>query len=85
MIGEEYGSPFPDNNHTATEKPWQDTILKSGIAADQIWQFGAYGTTVPPEALSDEFSIFYNDSEYKVLAVEHAAEMLAKRVPFFAE
>lgn len=79
VILEEYGTPFP-HNHTGTERPWQQTVLQSGIAADQIWQFGSNRLSVPAASLSDVNTIFHNDTEYMVLARQHAAEMLAKPV-----
>jgi len=77
VILEEYGAPFP-HNHTGVEGPWQATVLKSGLAADQIWQFATPYLTVPVEDIIDVNSIFYNDTEYATLAKEHAAQMLAK-------
>lgn len=79
VVLEEYGSPFPDN-HTGTEAPWQATVLKSGVAADQIWQFGTYDLSVPAASLSDVNTIFYNDTEYQTLGRLHAALMRAKHV-----
>ncbi|KAF3760942.1 family 5 glycoside hydrolase [Cryphonectria parasitica EP155] len=79
VILEEYGAPFP-GNHTPYYKPWQDTVLKSGVAADQVWQFGTYDLSVPAANLGDVNSIYYNSSEYKVLGFKHAADMLNKKV-----
>jgi mannan endo-1,4-beta-mannosidase len=79
IILEEYGAPFP-HNHTAVERPWQLTVLKGGVAADQIWQFGTPDLSVPPGNLGDVNTIFYNDTEYRILGKGHAAEMLAKHV-----
>jgi len=79
VILEEYGTPFP-NNHTGTELPWQETVLRSGIAADQIWQFGTYDLSIPGENVADVNTIFYNSSEYQLLGRFHAAQMLAKWV-----
>jgi mannan endo-1,4-beta-mannosidase len=79
VILEEYGTPFP-HNHTATEEPWQQTVLRGGLAADQIWQFATPYLSVPVEDLDDVNSIFYNDTEYKILARQHAAQMLSKPV-----
>ncbi|KAL3423950.1 endo-beta-1,4-mannanase [Phlyctema vagabunda] len=78
IILEEYGAPFP-NNHTAIEKPWQDAVLKSGLAADQIWQFGTHDLSIPGPVYSDVNTIYYNETEYRILGKEHAAAMLAKR------
>ncbi len=79
VILEEYGTPFPDN-HTATEGPWQAAVLASGLAADQIWQFGSDGLSVAESTLGDVNSIVYGHPEYKVLGTKHAAAMLAKKV-----
>lgn len=79
VILEEYGAPFP-GNHTPYYKPWQDTVLASGVAADQVWQFGTYDLSVPASNLGDVNSIYYNDTEYEVLGFQHAAAMLQKRV-----
>jgi mannan endo-1,4-beta-mannosidase len=78
VILEEYGTPFP-GNHTATEAPCQVTVLKSGLAADQIWRFGPEGTSFDSNSISDVKTIFYGDAEYQTLGVEHAKEMLKKR------
>lgn len=78
MILEEYDTPFP-NNHTATEAPWQAMVLKSGLAVDQIWQFGPEGTSMDPNNNSDVNTIFYGDVEYQTLGVKHAKEMLEKK------
>jgi mannan endo-1,4-beta-mannosidase len=77
VILEEYGSPFP-HNHTAVERPWQQTVRGSGVAADQIWQFAPEGTKIVINNLVDVNSIFFNDTEYVPLARQHAALMLAK-------
>lgn len=79
VILEEYGAPFP-GNHTGVEKPWQDTVYKGGIAADQIWQFGTYDCTVPADNIKDVNTIFYGDAEYVTLGFKQAARMAAKRV-----
>jgi mannan endo-1,4-beta-mannosidase len=78
VILEEYGTPFRQN-HTATEGPWQATVLKGGLAAYQIWQFGPQGATVDPNSVSDVNTVFYGDAEYQTLGEEHAEEMLEKR------
>jgi mannan endo-1,4-beta-mannosidase len=79
VILEEYGTPFP-NNHTETEGPWQDAVLKSGLAADQIWQFGSSDLSVPGGNLSDVNTIYYDQAEYQILGKDHAAKMLNKTV-----
>jgi mannan endo-1,4-beta-mannosidase len=55
--------------------------LKSGIAGDQIWQFGpSTKVSVSRESLQDVNTIFYDDAEYEILGKKHAAQMLAKKV-----
>jgi len=76
VVLEEYGCPFP-HNHTAIEIPWQETVLKGGVAVDQVWQFG---TPAVPFGVSDVNTIWINDTEYKILGVGHANRMLAKKV-----
>lgn len=79
VILEEYGTPFP-NNHTGTEAPWQSAVLKSGLAADQIWQFGTNDLSVPSASLADVNTIYYGSAEYEELGKDHAEKMLAKQV-----
>lgn len=79
VVLEEYGAPFP-GNHTPYYRPWQETVLGSGVAADQVWQFGTYDLSVPAAYLGDVNSIYYNETEYQVLGFEHAAAMLNKTV-----
>ena len=76
---EEYGGPPSPNHHAAVEKPWQATVLDdTRVAMDQFWQFGTHFGT----ALSDYdvYTVWYNATEYKPLAREHAAKMLEKHV-----
>jgi mannan endo-1,4-beta-mannosidase len=77
VILEEYGTPFP-SNHTQTEAPWQDAVLKSGLAADQIWQFGSNALSVPGSSLGDVNSIYFDQPEYQTLGKDHATKMLNK-------
>jgi mannan endo-1,4-beta-mannosidase len=79
VILEEYGTPFP-NNHTGTEAPWQSAVLKSGLAADQIWQFGSNVLSVSSASLADVNTIYYGSAEYEELGKDHAEKMLAKHV-----
>jgi mannan endo-1,4-beta-mannosidase len=58
----------------------QATVLKSGLAADQIWQFGPNGTAVNPSYLSDVNTIYYGSAEYATLGTGHAKAMLKKKV-----
>lgn len=79
VVLEEYGAPFP-GDHEPYYRPWQDAVLGSGVAADQVWQFGTYDLSVPGPSLGDVNSIYFNESEYQVLGLEHAADMLSKTV-----
>lgn len=58
----------------------QATVLKSGIAADQIWQFGPNGTSVDPTHFGDVNTIYYGSAEYGTLGTGHAKAMLKKKV-----
>lgn len=80
IVCEEYGAPLI-GNHTVIIKPWQDTLLKTGLATEQYWQFGTYDTSVPWKNLPDENAIFYNETEYKLLGFGMAKKMAAKKVP----
>lgn len=55
-------------------------MLRSGVATHQVWQFGTYDLSVPASNLGDVNSIYFNDTEYKVLGFQHAAAMLEKEV-----
>lgn len=56
----------------------QATVLKSGIAADQIWQFGPNGTSVQAESFGDVNTIYFKTPEYATLGTGHARAMLKK-------
>lgn len=58
----------------------QEAVLKSGLAVDQIWQFGSNDLSIPGPTLGDVNTIYYGDSEYKTLGKQHAKAMLAKKV-----
>ena len=79
VVLEEYGGPPSPDNHTAVEEPWQRTVLDdTRLAMDQFWQFGThFGNKLSDY---DEFTIWYNATEYTPLAREHAAAMLEKAV-----
>ncbi|KAH8879648.1 family 5 putative glycoside hydrolase [Thozetella sp. PMI_491] len=79
VILEEYGTPLR-HNHSETIRPWLKTILESGLAADQLWQFLPNGTSVDPAVLGDEFAVWRSDAEFQELCVQHARDMLAKKV-----
>jgi mannan endo-1,4-beta-mannosidase len=55
-------------------------VLKSGVAADQIWQFGSNDLSIAGTTLGDVNTIFFGDAEYKTLGKGHAQAMLAKKV-----
>jgi mannan endo-1,4-beta-mannosidase len=79
VVLEEYGGPPSPHNHSAVEVQWQSTVLdETRVAMDQFWQFGTdFGDQL---SSYDDFTIWYNDTEYDVLARQHAAAMLEKRV-----
>ncbi len=77
VVLEEYGVP----NHHTMALAWQDTVLKSPLAADQIWQFGPVNLSQTYELdTSEGFIIYYDDPEYLLLATKHAQAMLDKKV-----
>lgn len=78
VVLEEYG--HPDRLNHSIVATWQETLLKSRIAADQVWQFGPANLSVNREDFGDEFSIYYDNPEYQQLARKQAAAMLAKKV-----
>jgi len=74
---EEYGSPFR-HNHTSVLRPWQETVLKSGLAADQVWQFGPANLSADVTSFGDEYSVYYNDTDFELVGTAHAKEMAEK-------
>ena len=80
---EEYGSPNKAD-HTIIA-PWQGTILKENVALDQIWQFGPgplpSGLNREGLDLGEGYIVFYNTTEYDVLAKKHAQEVVDRKVP----
>ncbi|MCJ1485795.1 hypothetical protein MMC06_005970 [Schaereria dolodes] len=92
VVLEEYGSPSPfpgsSSNRSAVLLPWQATLVNDSsvvVAYDSVWQFA---TELPSGTDPfDEYAIYYDtvaeetgagESEYQVLVVEHARDMLAK-------
>jgi len=67
-------------NHTTEIRPWQNTVYKSGVAADFYWQFGTRNVSFPWQNLPDENAIFYGDEEYKLLGFYQAWRMALKPV-----
>jgi mannan endo-1,4-beta-mannosidase len=79
IILEEYGSP-DRHNHSFILRPWQEAVRKSGIAADQIWQFGPANLTADLFAIGDEYSLYFNDTDFEEVGKGHAKKMLDKVV-----
>ncbi|OIW28323.1 glycoside hydrolase [Coniochaeta ligniaria NRRL 30616] len=77
VILEEYGSPYR-HNHTSVLQPWQETVLESGLAADQVWQFGPANLSVDVASFGDEFSVYYNDTDFGQVGRAHAKQMSDK-------
>lgn len=69
---EEYGA---SSDMVANMQPWQETVLcnTTNIGYDSFWQFGTSGV-----GATDEYSVFYKTSDYQVLAMQHAEDMLKK-------
>lgn len=70
---EEYGYT---SNHCGVEAPWQEQALEEeGIAADAFWQWGdnfSWGS-----AHNDGHTIYYGDSDWQCLVVNHVADIEA--------
>ena len=80
MVLEEFGSPAAQN-HTLVQLPWLQSVLASGLAADQVWQFGPANISVDPKrsAYGDEWSIYYGSDEWAVLSRDHVRAVMAKK------
>ena len=81
VVLEEYGSPNA-NNHTTITEPWQNTIVNdTSLAYDSFWQFA---TNLPSGTDPfDNYALYYDTtfgSDYQVLAIQHARDMLDKSV-----
>ena len=59
-------------------RPWQETVLKSGLAADQVWQFGPANLSADVTSFGDEYSVYYNDTDFEQVATAHVKEMAEK-------
>lgn len=70
---EEYGALA---DKVANMQPWQETVLcdTTNIAYDSFWQFRATDGV----GATDGYTLYYNTSDYQVLATQHAEAMLAK-------
>ena len=73
VVLEEYGATA---NRTEVLRPWQKSVVDSGVAVDQMWQFA---TALPSGSnLFDGYAIPYNTtkgSEYQKLVVNQAKRM----------
>ena len=80
VVLEEFGAPWP-NNRTQILVPWLDEVVRSGVAADQMWQFA---TTLPSgNDPYDDYAVYYNTtkgSQYDVLVIENAKAMQMARL-----
>lgn len=77
VVLEEYGYGYgTDAQREAVEVPWQQTALESGIAMDQIWQFG---TALPSGNKPDDGNtVFYNTTKgslYDVVVLQNVKAM----------
>ena len=79
VVFEEYGSPYEDN-YTAVMLQWQETVLRdTSIAYDSFWQFATNSPSILRAV--DNYALFFNTtvgSDYEVLAIQHAQDMLDK-------
>ena len=75
VVLEEYGAPWVDNR-TEILRPWQQAVVSSGVAVDQMWQFS---TQLPSGSnLFDNYAIPYNTtkgSQYQELVVGQTRRM----------
>ncbi|CAK7211356.1 hypothetical protein SBRCBS47491_001096 [Sporothrix bragantina] len=79
VILEEYGSPQRDD-HSVVLLPWQQTVLNTSIAADQVWQFGPANLSLDATKFGDEFSVYADKADFSEVSVKHAQDMLDKKV-----
>ena len=69
---EEYGL----SGDQSGESTWQQTArATSGIAGDMFWQYG--DTLSGGQTANDGFTIYYDSSDWKVLATKHVAAIAA--------
>ncbi|CAK7237571.1 hypothetical protein SEUCBS140593_010015 [Sporothrix eucalyptigena] len=79
VVLEEYGSPQRDD-HSVVLLPWQQVVLNTSIAADQVWQFGPANLSFDPTTFGDEFSVYANKADFATVSIKHAQDMLDKKV-----
>ncbi len=79
VVLEEYGSPNR-SDHAVVLRPWQQTVLGAGIAADQVWQFGPANLSFDAASMGDEFSVYVHKPDFADVSTKHAQEMLDKKV-----
>ncbi|KAL9044025.1 MAG: hypothetical protein Q9214_002808 [Letrouitia sp. 1 TL-2023] len=80
MLLEEYAVPQGEDRK-AIMGQWQDTIVtKTSVAGDMVWQFGTHFPS--GNNPFDEYALYYDttaNSDYDVLARQHAKVMAAKK------
>ncbi|KAL9613989.1 MAG: hypothetical protein Q9167_001469 [Letrouitia subvulpina] len=80
MLLEEYAVPQGEDRKGIMGQ-WQDTIVtKTSVAGDMIWQFGTHFPS--GNNPFDEYALYYDstpNSDYDVLATQHAKAMAAKK------
>ncbi len=52
--------------------------MQSGVAGDQVWQFGPANTSIDPALIADDFTIAEGTAEFTTIATQHAADMWAR-------
>jgi mannan endo-1,4-beta-mannosidase len=67
-------------NSTLIQLQWTQTVLKNTeIAYDSFWQFAS--KSLPGgEDYSDIYGLYFNTTEYALLVLQHAKDMLAKNI-----
>ncbi|CAK7222547.1 hypothetical protein SCUCBS95973_004878 [Sporothrix curviconia] len=79
VVLEEYGSP-QRGNHSVVLLPWQQTVLNTSLAADQVWQFGPANLSLDATKFGDEFSVYADKPDFVDVGIKHAQAMLDKKV-----
>ncbi|KAL1902448.1 hypothetical protein Sste5346_001429 [Sporothrix stenoceras] len=79
VVLEEYGSP-QRNDHSTVLLPWQQVVLNTSIAADQVWQFGPANLSFDVTKMGDEFSVYADAADFVTVSQKHAQAMLDKKV-----
>ncbi|OAA66774.1 glycoside hydrolase family 5 protein [Niveomyces insectorum RCEF 264] len=79
VVLEEYGSPNHTNRATIL-LPWQQTVLNTSIAADQVWQFGPANLSLDAATFGDEYSVYFDQADFESVGMKHAQAMVDKPV-----